>query len=344
MFHPERFGFTELCSKREAEAGHLKRLVSNGLRPTSVYSLPIYIRELKAELPPHLGARLIKTWDKYYFQNHRQKINFSTAGSNDVPISWNMQKVDQINDDFFRRLIRHSFNLEGDQYISQAIKFFLDDINYHARRQINYLMYCEFTDEEIARQWCKPLGLITALRLMYFDYSHWPKDRFVRYSMIKQMSFNLEIDQEDAHVFKRIFDLGELGLRSMFDISRVSKEEAATILSYLKASQVDNTLNLRFSISNHKEAYDYGRLAAEYATLSFKQEEIKQRTELLRLTSAKASKELGIGLETTLLAEDERLLSDIQLQIRDMALINPKPVFPSFVTIKNQEAPLTVET
>jgi hypothetical protein len=341
LYYPERFGLGWLTSKRIVDAAHLKRSINKGCRPSTVYSLPLYFQSIIGELAPHLQEVLLKTWNKHYFDQHPRKLSFSSNTSNSVPISWNIRNVEEyLNDDFLKRMVFHCFNYRFDHYIDEAIKFHKDPSNSMNVKWFNYCFFGKLTDKELAHNWNKSLGFVKALRLMFYDYSHWPADRIAQFSMMRQLVTNQEIDDQDYHNFRRIYDLGRLGLKSAIGLDKLNPEEMRQIDNYLTASTVDNMLNLRYTITNGREAHNFGRIMDAHGEKKMKKEEISQRAELLKLTSLKLAREMGVNEETKLFGEDEILLREM----REMGKVNFHPKFPSFVEVKAEDAKITVET
>lgn len=341
LYYPEKFGLGWLTSKRVVDASHLKRCINKGCRPSVVYNLPLYFKALLPTLPAHLQEVLIKTWNKHFFEQQPRKLSFSSATSNGVPISWNIQDVDlYLNDAFLKRMVFHCFNYKHDKYIEEALRFYKDPSNSMNTKWFNYCFFGRLSDKELAINWNKPVGFIEALRLMFYDYSHWPKERIAQFSMMRQLVSNQEIDDQDYHHFRRIYDLGRVGLKSAIGLDKLEPEEIRQIDAYLGASAVDNMLNLRYTITNSKDAHNYGKLMNEHRGNNIRKVEAEQRTELLKLTANKLAREMGVGQDNTLFYEDEVLLKEM----REMGKLNFRPKFPSFVDLKVEEAQITVET
>ncbi|CAK0744890.1 hypothetical protein CCP3SC5AM1_1260002 [Gammaproteobacteria bacterium] len=330
---PEKFGFNWLCSRNEVDAGHLNRLIPKGLRPSSCYTLPAYFSELVSTLPKHLSNILIKVWDKHYFQTHRHKANFSSTVSNSVPLSLNIKEVAKLNDEFLKQLIFHCFNYRYDKYIEEAIKFYKDPENRLNKDWFNYSIYCGMTDTELASKWHKTVNFVRALRLIFFDYSHWPKDKLVHFSLVRQLVNNGELREPDYHIFRRIHDLGLLGLKSVIGLNDLNLDERKEIERYLGASSIDNILNLKFTVSNTKDALNLNKAISDFATVGLKRLEIEQRNELMRLTAAKMAKEQGMGNDNSIFAEEQQLIEEL----KDASQFDHIPKFPSFIALKAGE-------
>lgn len=338
-YFPERFGFTDFCSKSTVEAGHLSRLITKGIEASATYKLPSFFSLLIKELPNHLVDVLIKVWNKHYFSSNSRKITFDSSVARTVPISWNLKKLKHLNDPFLVKLINHCFNFKYDKYINEAIQFVRDPYNSQNKKWLSYSIYAKIPDIELAKKWNKSPKFIEALRLTFFDYSHWPADKLVQYSLIRQLNANREIDDQDLHALRRIFDLGMLGLRSICDYSALNETEQRAIQTYLGSSSVDNMLNLRYTITSSKDALNYNRAVAEYANVGLKKMEIEQKSELLRLTAAKLAKEMGVSETVEIFDQESELLEEM----KELSKFNHKPKFPSFIELKAEDVKITVD-
>jgi hypothetical protein len=327
--NPEKFGFEKYCSKPdEANAGNLKRLIVNGVQPVDVYKLPVYIRQIEDQLTPELKQELVKVWNKHYFRRRERKVTFNVAGHRGL-LNWNVKGIKKINDDYFRRLIAHCFNIEGNEYISDAIKFYKNPGNVMNCKWMNYSIYGGKTDDELALQWHKPKAFIEALRMIFFDYSGWPKDKLVQYSCLRQLVCNKEIDDQDYHAFKRIYDLGDLGLRSILGHQVLDEKERETVKLYLSGAGIDNLMDQRFAITNLKESISFNRSVAELANVSINRIEAEQRANIMNLTSQRMQKELGINDNDKLAFEDTALLTSM----REMMMIDKPGSYPKFIDV-----------
>jgi hypothetical protein len=336
-FCPERFGFEKYCSKIKANSSNLSRLLTMGLAPVEKYNLPIYLRQLQNSIAPDLYAQLTKVWNKHYRRNRDRKITFNVNPERAGLMNWHTVRLEKINDDFLKKLIKHCYNIEGNEHIAEAIKFYKNKNNNMTVKWLNYSIYGGKTDKELALQWRKPLRFIEALRLIFFDYSGWPKDKLVQYSLIRQLATNGEIDDPDYHAFKRIYDLGELGLRSILGHQVLTENERDIVKFYLAGAGVDNLMDQRFAITNLKESVMFNRSVAEYANIGLRKLEMEQRAALMRLNSQRIEKELGINEDTTVYVEDSILMDNL----REMMAQDKPGEFPSYIDIKEEDVTTT---
>jgi hypothetical protein len=328
---PERFGLKPICSRtdRVTNCGFLKRLIPKGIAPNSTYYLPVYFKRIINDLPQHLAELLIKTWNKYYFTTRERKINFSPVVMQIVPVSFNLTKVHKLNDDFLRRLILHSINYQYDENIEQAIRFYLDKTNGEVKDWFRYAVYCGYTDAKLAKQWKMSVGTVHALRLAFFDYTHWPKDRLAQFALLRNLQANKEMTEADFHVHKRILDLGDAGLRSIFDQHNLTEEERCSIDLYLKSCPASELLSLKYAVRTSRDAHAFNRAVLDYGMVDIRQKQLQLQGEMLRLTSAKLSKEMGVSEHAQVFVEDTELMRELEEGKR----FDHIPEFPSFIDV-----------
>ena len=331
--HPEKFGFEWLCSRREVDAGHLTRLMPKGIPPASIYSLPVYFRSLLPTLPLPLAEVLIRVWDKHYFRDHKHKINFNSSITNNVPISLNMAKVKYLNDETLKALMYHLFNYKYNADIDEAVKFYRDPKNEMAKKWINYAVYGKLTDNELAKMWRKSPRFIKTVRLLFFDYSHWPDDKLVQYSLVRQLVVDGELADSDFHVFRRIHDLGLLGIKSIVDIANFTNADKDQTTSFIEVSRIEKLLNLNYSCTSSRDAINYNRVTVDYTNVGLKRLEIEQKAELLKLAAKRMAKEMGLSDQESVFTEEACLIEEL----RERAKYDHIPRFPSFIDIKTGE-------
>ena len=341
VFSPEKFGLASCLSKTDnANSGYLARMIPNGVHPVSVYYQPVYMKQLNKLLSPRLKQALERVWNKHYYRTNSGKLIFNNIVTKESPfISWNMKKLEQVNDPYFRKLVKHCYHYEADSYIGEALKFYKNPDNNISIKWLNYSLYGGKTDKELAIQWHKPVRFIEAVRMLFFDYSAWPKDKLVQYSLIRQMVSNGTFDAADYHLFRRIFDLGDLGLRSVLGHHTFSVDESFRIKDYISSSGVDTLLDQRFTISSNRDIMNYNKGIADYANIGLKKLEMDQRAALMRLSTQRMEKEMGILQDNNVYAEDVALMD----YMREMTKQHLTPSFPTFIDLKNDAVKVVVD-
>lgn len=333
MHNPQRYGLTDYCSKKMVDAGFLTRLIPKGIAPSVVFNYPAWFAAMKRVLTVEEGEVLDRVWNKQYFSRHRKKITFNSANSMLPALSWNMGKIDQLNDETLKRLVKHQFGYKHDHAVERALKWYLDKGNSELVRHVHYACYYGMTDLEMAKRWRQPIAIMQTIRMLFFDYSHLPVDRLARFSFIRQLVAISEIDESDYHRFRRIFDLGKLGLDSLLGCRSLSMEEQQQIELYLGSSVMDNTLDLRYTITNRKEAIEFNRTMQAMAEVKQHKldNEIKRRMLGIQLNKLE-SEETGAELLST----DEALVS-FQTHLHRLTAQDAEPVFPTIIELKQED-------
>lgn len=334
LAHPEKFGLQEYCSKRNINSGHTKRMVSRGIAPSEVYQYPDFFRQMEKQLTAEQCKQLRKIWDKRYFKRQPRKITFGSNATNQIQISWNIEKVQHINDATFKKLVLHQFFNQYDQSIGEAIKIYLSPNNSEVIRHIHYACYYGMSDKEMAKKWNKPMNVIKYLRLLFFDYSHFPTDRFVRLSLIRQLVTIGYLDDVDFHRFKRIFDLGKAGLDSLIGYENLSDADKLKVDSYINKSVIDNALDLRFSITTAQDAYAYGRMVGDIQRTHNSTVLAVEQCIMFRSQTEKLKRELGNSSSDESTVMDQSLLD----LVRERSRFDNTPKYPSLMDIKEADA------
>jgi hypothetical protein len=256
-------------------------------------------------------------------------------------LSWNVRSVQAyLNDPVLKDMVLHFFEYQYNHYIAEAFRFYKDPENSLNVKWFHYSFFAGLSDKELAFNWKKSLGFVRALRLMFFDYSHWPKDRMARFSLMRQLVSNQEIDEQDFHLFRRIYDLGSLGLKSAIGLDKLTPDEARQVNTYIGASAIDNILNLRYTIKSSKDAINFHNVMNTHMNQNIRKMEVDQMNRLVDLQIQEKAKALGVNEETVNYQEDQELIDELKAQTK----INFNPKFRSLSELKAEEAKITVET
>lgn len=333
VHNPHRYGLDAYCSKKAVDAGFLTRLIPKGVTPSIVYHYPVWFDLLKKSLSKVESAMLDKVWNRQYFNRHRRKITFNSANSMLPALSWNMTKVAELHDVPLKRLIRHQFGLQHDSSVERALKWYLDKDNSELVRHVNYACYYGMSDIEMAKRWQQPVAIIQTIRSLFYDYSHLPVDRLARFSFIRQLVASGELDDADYHRFRRIFDLGKLGLDSILGCRKLSIEDQQQIEAYLGSSVLDNTLDLRYTITNRKEALEFNRTMQTMAEVKQNKLDNELRRSMLTIQLRNLeSQETSVEL----LSSDAAMVS-FQERIGPLTAFNGKPEYPTIIELRQAE-------
>jgi hypothetical protein len=245
----------------------------------------------------------LRVWTKQYFSSNSKKVSFSETEK--LPICLNISKILELNDPFLVRVLLHCYNFKYDSYVAEALAFFQSSENSQNKAWLHYAIYAGVQDKELAKNWKKPVKFIEAVRLLFFDYSHWPKDKIARYSLMRQLVCTSELSEADYHVLKRIYDLGITGLKSLTQINSLTSEEEGQIKNYLSSSAVGNMLSLGYTIRDSKDAINYHKVVTDFASVNLKRMEVEQQQALTKLHMAKLNQELNLDVGFTLRSHTE---------------------------------------
>jgi hypothetical protein len=327
--NPEIYGLGCYLSRLEADSGFVKRLIVKGIRPTEIYSYPIFFRELAQELTSQQSQQLEKIWNKYYFRNRSHKLSFSEDLVSNIPVSWNVGKVLQLNDEYLRRLILHLFDYQYDDDIAKALEFCLSEDNSEMKRWIGYSIYCGHSDVQIAKRWRLTVGRARAIRLLFFDYSHFPSDIVASWALMRQCAEAGEMDSEDFARYKEIRTMGETGLKFItMGFDALEDTEKRSVERYMSNSTMTNAVELKMSMRTKQDALAYNTLMMNFARLSLFREEVRNKETSLRLMELhikKAQKDLNI-IDDGVFEEDRTLLEEM----RKMSMYDNQPKFITY--------------
>lgn len=274
LLNPAKHKLSHCLSKVKETGGCLKRFVGAGLMFELGHNPPEEVSLFLTKLPKNQAAELLLFWKKSLKKNKvkKLKVDFSEAVLKNNPI-WNLNKLNEIKDTFLCKAIKHVSNFEHDPYIEQAFSLFQSPEYEEIVKFIGYCLYAKITDQEVAKRWQLPIKTITALRLLFFDFSRFPKDRVANFTFLRQLANNGTITDIDFSYYKRVFELGELGLKAQTDFSSLTREERDIVEEYLGKTVISNTFNLQFSIRNQKDALAYGSVISTLGNYYIKQAE-----------------------------------------------------------------------
>lgn len=274
LLYPGKYKLTQYLSKVKDTGGCLKRYIGAGLLYELHENPPDEIALFLTQLPRDKANELRSLWKRSLKRNNvkKLKVDFSESVLKNNPI-WNLKKIEGLNDTFLRRAIKHVSNYEYDHYIGQAFSLFQSPEYEEIVKFIGYCLYAKISDKEVAKRWQLPIKTIEALRLLFFDFSKFPKDRVANFTFLRQLANNGTISDIDFSYYKRVFELGELGLKAQTDFSSLTKEEREVVEEYLGKTVISNTFNLQFSIRNQKDALAYGSVISTLGNYYIKQAE-----------------------------------------------------------------------
>lgn len=309
LINPAGNKFKEYLCNAVTGANCLRRVIGAGFTYEVQYKVPDEVKRYASALNPEQGARLLKLWNKSFKKSKQKKISVEANEplQKKFPI-WNLTKVSSLQDKFLIKAIHHASNYKRDAGITYALELYNSAEHVEAVRYIGYCIYAKVSDKDIAKRWNIPVNAVEALRLLFFDFSNFPKDRLANFTCLRQLANNGVITDTDFAYYKRVYELGELGLKAQTDFFSLTKEEKRTVEEYLGKSVVANTLNINFSIRNLKDANNYGAIVSNLASYYIKEAEISYftaKTENIRASTRKLEGDmLGATSDVSQLDED----------------------------------------
>ena len=284
-FRPQDYGFKGYLGRTVKRKNSLLRYAtvpSFGLKINIQNKFPKGLSKYFSYLTKEEQDFLTNLW---YLENKKFKkpvVSGYTPGSNNHAyiVPWDLGKLDNLEDEFLARAIKHFNNFEYDPYIQYAVNFSKgNSINTKDTSILfNYIGYQIFggkTDSELAKVWKMPVKAAEALRLLFFDFSRMPKDRTLVFATLRQLQYSGVLDETEFDCYKRIYDLGYLGLRARDDFYSLTDEEQVTVKRYLSTTVVSNVYNINMTIRNQKDAQGYQNILNNLGNFYIKQEEMK---------------------------------------------------------------------
>jgi hypothetical protein len=187
---------------------------------------------------------------------------------------WNIAKISALNDTFLKKLLYHTSNFNYDAYIQFAVGFKLSKDHEHIFRSIGYHIYAGLSDSEIAKRFRLYRQQIEAMRQLFFDFTHAPKEVSARAAYFTQLVDNDIITDLDRRFYKLISELGEIGLKAHSNYHALNAEEKVIVEDYLGNSMLDNVLSLNFAVTDMKDALNFNSVINNLASFYIKKEEV----------------------------------------------------------------------
>lgn len=226
-------------------------------------------------------------------------------------VSWNKRKAEQLNDLWLRKLVLHVSNIEYSHDIASALRLHIDDEYEQIKRYIGHLIFAKLSDVEIAKQWSFQPGTITALRMLFFDFTALPKNPVAQWATLVQWVNNGDIKPDEFALYRRVHELGPLGLKAQVAGAFLEDNERLAIRDYLTKTATTNTYNIQFATRTPRDALIYNRVIGDLVRMDLQREELKVRQgeqKLLEMQVQKLGKELNEGRVQELQSEDLKLI------------------------------------
>jgi len=188
------------------------------------------------------------------------------------------------------------------------------------------------SDVTIAKRWKITVDKVEALRCLFFDFSHFPTDKVGAWALLRQFAEGAVIKETDFYVYKKIHDLGELGMKMVENYHHLTEREKDTCKNFLGETAIENAIHLNLCIRTSKDAWNYTNVVSNFAKYSLLKEELRQKEAALRLTElqiTRMSKENSKSEATGILREDEDLLK----AMKEISKIDSTPRFTTFSSL-----------
>jgi hypothetical protein len=304
---PSVYGLERFCSRLQDHASGLRRLIPRGLQARANDLRSASLDRLAATLPRPLAARLQQIWGRRRRRLTRRIPRVVIPGTTQYRnlVIWHAGRLGGINDAWLVRLIRHLAGLDGDPAVAQALRLYLDPDQLQMRRFIGMMVFSGEPDRKIAKDWGLPVQVITAMRMLFFDFGALPKAKVPRWAMMTQMVNNGDIAQDDFQLYRRAEDLGPLGLKAQVAGASLNEEERDTVRDFIGKTAVTNAFNLQFAARTPKDALAYSKALGDLA----KVEHLREEAKLTALNAKKLAQSIQTDATVGLAREDEALLT-----------------------------------
>lgn len=327
---PGKQGFSHCLSEASSKGGKslLRYINYLDLDINTEWQPSSEIKVLLSALPDDQAEKLRNVLEVYKKRKKLKRGAVIPKGQKIKFPLWSLKEAEKLNDPFFVRLVKHATNFEYDGYIAAAINLYNNKDRQEALSFLGYNFYAKKPDSEIAKAWGLPVKLIEALRLLFFDFSGFPSERLANFTCLRQLVVNGLITDLEFAYYKRIYELGELGLKAQIDFINLSDDEKARVHEYLDNSHASTVFNLNFSVQTKKDATQYLGVLSSLTDLSIRKKEaelVTAKIENLRASTKRLDIESS-SMETTYSDIDQKFLDILYEQ-------SLKDEVPKFKTI-----------
>jgi len=272
VFNPNRYKLKEFAHKDAVDHSTcLRRFVFLGLPYDVNYKMSQGTKEIFDSLSEESKPLFLAIWNRHFKRKKVRKIVVKTDNTifNKHPV-WNVENVKYINDKFLRELILHYSNYKYNKHIAYALELGRSASYNEIFKFIGYCFFARIPDQEIAVRWRIPVKHVEAIRAIFFDFSFFPEDRLATFAYLRQLVNNGLFSDVDFVYYKRVYDMGAIGLKAQTDFYNLTDHEKKEVESFLGKSIIANALNLNFSIKTQKDAVEYGTVVSTLANYYIK--------------------------------------------------------------------------
>jgi hypothetical protein len=273
--NPAKAGLAWCCRIPKAGSGCLKRYIQYpDVRETLDvnYIFPPKFQKVVNSLTQENRNLFYKLFDKKLKATDIKKVFCETFVKNHKV--WNIGKIDVLTDNFLKKLLYHASNFNYDPYIQFAVGFKHSKEHEHIFRAIGYHIYAGLSDQEISKRFKLYSQQVEAIRFLFFDFTHSPKEPTARAAYFTQLVDNEIITDLDRRFYKLIAELGEIGLKAHSNYHSLTAEEKVIVEDYLGNTMLDNVLSLNFAVTDMKDALNFNSVINNLASFYIKKEEV----------------------------------------------------------------------
>jgi hypothetical protein len=272
VFNPAKYKLKQFVNRNISDGSScLRRYLGIGLPYDINYKMSSGVKTIYNQLTENNKSLFLAIWNRRFKRSRRKKILVSSNPSlfQKNPV-WNIGVVPFVNDQALRKLILHYSNFKYDKHIAYALELGRNQEYNEIFRFIGYCIFAQIPITKIALRWNIPIKHVEAVKDIFFDFSYFPKDRMALFSHLRQLTSNGLFSELDFVYYKRVFELGELGLKAQTDFYSLTSKEKQIVEEFLGKSIIQNALNLNFSIKDQKDAIQYGAVVSNLANYYIK--------------------------------------------------------------------------
>lgn len=312
---PYKYNLKKHVSTSTESCKALHRFISEGIDVIHNHKLTLPLTEIHELLNEEQKAEFAEYYRRYLKRSKKPQLVIVVDKQKHKNMRnvyrWNMGSVDKINDKFLVKAIKHISNYEFNQEIDYAIKLSTNPSFKEIFKFIGYGIYAGASDAQLAKRWRVPIKKIEAIRLLFFDFSSFPKDRIAAFTYLRWLVSTGLLTEEDFAYYRRIYELGELGLRAQLDYHNLTKEEKSTVKQYIGDAVTATALNLHISITGKDDAKAFINTAAIVSRQSLVEHETTARIDNLRANTERVKNMVG-GNELVLNDTDEKYMKILE--------------------------------
>lgn len=272
LFNPNKYKLKGFAARNLRDDSYcLRRFLNIGLSFDINYRMTKGVAQIYKGLSTDNKSLFLAIWNRHFKRKGIKKISVKTNNTifQKSPL-WHIGNTEYINDPFLKELVLHHSNFKHNKHIAYALELGKNPDYAEIFKFIGYCIFAKINDRDIAVRWRIPVKHVEALRYLFFDFSFCPPDRVATLSYLRQLTSNGLLNEGDFAYYKRVYDLGPVGLKAQTDFFNLTDGEKKTVEEFLGKSVIANVLNINFSIKSQKDAIEYGVVVSNLANYYIK--------------------------------------------------------------------------